>query len=65
MKGVMKFHQVPNGATFVVIKEHGRSTHAAGKYVKKGNSHSTQYHGDKDIILAPDDIVAIVPSNTH
>lgn len=65
MKTMMKFREVKVGQMFTVIKEAGRDTHAAGRYIKQGQSHSTQYHGTKDIILALDDVVALVPNNSH
>ena len=61
---VIKFHQAPVGCMFTVIKEVGRSSHAAGRYIKQGNSHSTQWHSaGKDIILSLHDLVHVIPNN--
>ena len=65
MKNIMKFHEVKVGQMFTVAKEQGRPTTAKGRFIKQGESHSTEYRGTKDIILAGDDIVYIVRNNSQ
>jgi len=62
---VMRFCEVPDNSMFVILRERGRDNHAAGRWIKVGNSHSRRYHGTEEIILSLDDVVSIVPNNSH
>lgn len=63
MGNIMKFRNVRNGEVFRIMAEKKHpEKHDTGLFVKVGNSHSQRLNQpDKDVILALDDIVQLVP----